>query len=116
VVTTLAEAVSAVRKVTSPAAGTIFDTHNTAGESEGPRELLRRDREHEAHVRVNERDGKHRGAGGYDFRPLLRAVRETRCRGWISVEVFDSSPGGRTTAQESRRYLRRIEAQVAAER
>ena len=51
--------------------------------------------------------------GDLDFAPIFRALRDVDYRGWISVEVFDTSPGGETIARRSIEYMRRVETQVA---
>ena len=53
------------------------------------------------------------GMGQVDFGPILRAVVESGYDGWISVEVFDFSPGAEETARQSIACLRR--ALAAAE-
>lgn len=111
VVNTLAEAVAVVEAIAHPAVQTMFDTHNGVAEKLPHGELIKKYRRHIRHIHVNEMDGRHPGAGNYDFAELLRALREITYRGWISVEVFDFSPGGERIAEEAMRRLRRAESQ-----
>jgi len=106
VVNTLAEAVAMVREINHPAVQTMFDTHNTAAETLPHDELLKKYRAHIRHVHLNEMDGRHPGAGNYDFKTPLRALREIGYRGWVSVEVFDFAPGGEKIAADSLQFLR----------
>jgi sugar phosphate isomerase/epimerase len=110
VVNTLAEAVSIVRAVDSPAVQTILDTHNTAGETESAPALLKRYMPFIRHVHLNELDGRRPGAGRYPFQTVFQSLRQLGYRGWISVEVFDFKPDGETVARLSRDYLRDIES------
>ena len=105
VVRTLGEAVAIVREIGSPFIQTMFDVHNAVDEAEPHVALLERYFEHIRHVHVNELDGRHCGAGDYDFKPLLGALRGLDYRGWISLEVFDFTPGPERIAGESLRHL-----------
>jgi sugar phosphate isomerase/epimerase len=106
VVNTLAQAMDVVRAVGSSAVQTIFDTHNTAGESETAPALLERYLPFIRHVHLNEMDGRRPGAGNYPFATLLQALQRLRYNGWLSVEVFDFKPDGETVARLAREFLR----------
>ena len=110
VVNTLAEAVAVVRAVDSPAIQTIFDTHNTAGESESVPVLLKRYLPFIRHVHLNEMDGRRPGAGDYPFGTVFDQLTQLRYKGWLSIEVFDFKPDGETVARLSRNYLRDLES------
>lgn len=114
VVNTLAEAVSIVRSVGSPAVQTMFDTHNTAAETEEPDRLIERYRAWIRHVHLNEWDGSAPGRGDYPFATVLGALRRTGYAGWLSVEVFDFRPDGETVAREALQYLTRLAARASA--
>jgi sugar phosphate isomerase/epimerase len=91
VINHLSEAVAIVRQICSPAVQTMFDTHNTADETEPHPELLKRYFSHIRHVHVNEMNGQEPGMGDYDFATLLKTLSELHYSGWISVEAFDFS-------------------------
>ncbi|MDX2178243.1 MAG: sugar phosphate isomerase/epimerase family protein [Bryobacteraceae bacterium] len=111
VILTLDEAASIVRQINSPAVQTMFDSHNAVDEREPHERLVARHFDLIRHVHVNEMDGGHCGTGDYDFKPVLRALRERDYPGWISLEAFKFEPGAETIARESIDYLRReIEA------
>ncbi len=110
VVQSLAEAVQIVREIDSPAIRTMFDVHNAVDESDPHAVLVDRYFDVIRHVHVNEMDGRHCGAGSYDFKPLFATLRGRAYNGWISLEAFDFSPGAERLAGESRRYL---ESQIA---
>lgn len=57
-----------------------------------------------AHVQDTNKQGP--GMGGVDFAPILRALVASGYAGWLSVEVFDYSPGAEETAAQSLTYLR----------
>jgi D-psicose/D-tagatose/L-ribulose 3-epimerase len=110
VVLTLEEAASIVREIGSPGVRTMFDVHNAIDEADPHDVLVDRHFELIRHVHVNELDGKHCGAGAYDFKPVLSMLRRRNYQGWVSLEAFDFSPGAERLANES---LRHLEAEIA---
>ena len=80
VVLTLEEAVGIVREIGSPGVRTMFDVHNAIDEAEPHAVLVDRYFDFIRHVHVNELDGKHCGAGDYDFKPVLDMLRRRSYR------------------------------------
>jgi D-psicose/D-tagatose/L-ribulose 3-epimerase len=105
VILSLAEAVSIVREIASPAVRTMFDVHNAIDEVEPHAVLIDRYFEFIRHVHVNELDGRHCGTGSYDFTPVLDTLARRGYQGWISLEAFDFTPGAERLAEESLRHL-----------
>jgi sugar phosphate isomerase/epimerase len=114
VITSLAEAVSVVKKIGSPAVRTMFDTHNAVNEAESHAVLVDRYFDLIRHVHVNEMDGRHPGTGDYDFKPLLSVLRKRNYAGWVSLEAFDFSPGAENVARDSLRFMEREIHQLTA--
>ena len=114
VVNTLAEAVEVVKAVNHPAVQTMFDFHNTADETESHEALVRKYFPYIKHVHVQEMDGTYLGTGTAlkDYVPAFRALKELGYNGWVSLEVFDFTPGPEKIATESMKTLRQIVAQV----
>ena len=109
VVQTLAEAAAIVREIGSPGLRAMFDVHNAIDETEPHAALVERYFDLIRHVHVNELDGRHCGAGAYDFKPLLEVLGRRGYAGWISLEVFDFSPGPERIAVESLRHLQSVD-------
>jgi D-psicose/D-tagatose/L-ribulose 3-epimerase len=105
VLQSLEEAASIVREIASAGVGTMFDTHNAVDETEPHAVLVDRYYDLIRHVHVNEMDGRHCGAGSYDFKPLLSVLRRRGYPGWVSLEAFDFTPGAEKLANDSLRYL-----------
>ncbi len=110
VVLTLEEAAAIVREIASPAVQTMFDVHNAIDEALPHAELVDRYFNCIRHVHVNELNGRHCGAGDYDYKPVLEVLRRRGYDGWISLEAFDFSPGADRLAAES---LRHLESEIA---
>jgi sugar phosphate isomerase/epimerase len=107
VVQSLEEAVGIVREIDSPGVRTMFDVHNAINEVEPHGELVDRWFDYIRHVHVNELDGKHCGAGNYDFKPVFETLARRGYRGWISLEAFDFSYGEERLVTESLHHLER---------
>src|SRR3954468_13518992 len=110
VILSLEEAVTIVNEIDSPAVRTMFDVHNAIDETEPHAVLVDRYFDYIRHVHVNELDGKHCGAGSYDFKPVLATLRRREFPGWVSLEAFDFTPGAERVANES---LRHLESEIA---
>src|SRR5258706_15640304 len=105
VVQSLEEAVGIVREIDSPGVRTMFDVHNAVNEVEPHADLVDHWFDYIRHVHVNELDGKHCGAGTYDFKPVFETLARRGYRGWISLEAFDFSYGEERLVTESLRHL-----------
>ena len=105
VVNTLDEAAAHVRQIGSPAVRTMYDSHNAVDEVEPHETLIDRHFDLIRHIHVNEMDGAHPRAGGFDFKPVFATLKRRHYNGWISLEAFDFTPGAERIANDSLRYL-----------
>jgi sugar phosphate isomerase/epimerase len=114
VVNTLAEATELVERINHPAIKTMFDFNNTADETEPFDVLLRKYYKNIHHVHVQEIGGKHLGTGNAvnDYIKAFQTLKDMRYNHWVSLEVFDFTPGGKTIANESMKTLKQIESKL----
>jgi sugar phosphate isomerase/epimerase len=63
-------------------------------------------------VQANDANLGYPGSGEIDFVPIFRALRDVGYDGFVSVEVFDFSPGPETIARKSIEYMRAASAQA----
>jgi len=111
VVNTLSEAMEVVKMADHPAISTMFDFHNTADETEPLEVLIEEYIDHIHHVQIQEMDGTYLGqTAAADYVPAFQAFERLGYDGWISLEVFDFSPGGETIARESMTVLKELAA------
>ncbi|HPD47207.1 MAG TPA: sugar phosphate isomerase/epimerase family protein [Anaerohalosphaeraceae bacterium] len=114
VVNVTSEAVEMVKQINHPAIQTMFDFHNTVDETEPFDVVIRTYYPNIRHVHVQEMDGKYLGTGDgrTAFVKAFQTLKELEYDKWVSLEVFDFSPGGRTIAVESMKVLREIESKL----
>ena len=107
VILTLDEAAQVVHDVNSPAVQTMFDSHNAIDEVEPHADIVAKHWDLIRHIHVNELDGSYpRPGGGYDFKPVLQIAKDSAFDGWVSMEVFDFTPGAEKMVTEAYDYLR----------
>ena len=103
---TAAEAVELIERIGSSHVRLHLDCKAMASESVPMTELIAR---HKAAVwpifTRTIRTGWDRALGSSILLPIFRALGEADYRGWVSVEVFDVSPGVEALARQSIRYM-----------
>ncbi len=104
---TAAEAMELVHQFESPWIQLHLDVKAMTAESTPIPELIRRHRSTLVHFHANDANLQGPGMGAIDFVPILRALQAIEYPGWISVEVFDESPGPNVLARQSIANLQR---------
>ncbi len=66
------------------------------------------------HFHVNDTNLLGPGMGETDYEPILRALVESEYDGWVSVEVFDYSPGAQHIAVASLRHMQDVLARLSS--
>ena len=114
VVNTTAEAMEIVDKIDHPAIQTMFDFHNTVDETETFEEIITNNFEFIQHVHVQEMDGQYLGTGDAATRYVkaFQTLKDLGYNKWVSLEVFDFTPGGKKIAEESIKVLKEIESKL----
>ncbi len=114
VVNTTEEAMAIVKTSNHPAIQTLFDFHNTVDERLSFVEIIDRYYPFIHHVHVMEMDGKYLGSGNgaADYLSAFQLLKDRGFDQWVSLEVFDFSPGPLTIARESMKTLKTIESRL----
>ncbi len=75
-------------------------------------ELIHRHTDICGHFHVNDINLLGPGMGDTDYHPILKALRDVAYDGWISVEVFDYSPGAEKIAKKSLDYMKQVLSKI----
>ncbi len=103
---TAAEGVQLCEMIGSPHCRLHLDVKAMSSESTPAPELIRANRTLLHHFHANDPNRQGPGFGEVDFVPIFQALGEIDYRGWVSVEVFDYTPGVERLARESINYMR----------
>lgn len=103
---TAAEAVELIQRIGSPQVRLHLDCKAMSSEKVPIPELIRHYHRLLAHFHANDPNRQGPGFGQLDFVPVFQALQEVGYQGWVSVEVFDYSPGIERLARESLLYMR----------
>lgn len=108
-INTCADAVALMDMVDHPAFVLHQDVKAMLGaESDSIPELIHRHKDVCGHFHVNDSNLLGPGMGETDFHPILGALLEVDYQGWVSVEVFDYTPGAEKIAKKSLDYMRDV--------
>ncbi len=102
---TAAQARSLIEAVGSSQVELLLDVKAMSTENLPVPELIKANIGNLVHFHANDPNRQGPGMGAVDFRPILEALDLERYSGWISVEVFDYSPGIEKLASSSIQYL-----------
>ncbi|HEX5444876.1 MAG TPA: sugar phosphate isomerase/epimerase family protein [Pirellulales bacterium] len=109
---TAADGVRLIEMIGSPRCRLHLDCKAMSSESTPIAEIIRRCAPWLVHFHANDPNRQGPGMGELDFVPILTALGEIDYRGWVSVEVFDYTPGPERLARESIDYLQRCAERV----
>ncbi|MFO0913908.1 MAG: sugar phosphate isomerase/epimerase family protein [Pirellulales bacterium] len=108
--------VELIRHLGSPFVRLHLDVKAMSSERLAIDENIRRHAPWMVHFHANDPNRQGPGMGDVDFAPIFQALLDVGYDGWVSVEVFDYSPGIERLAEASIEYMRRIEAEITRPR
>ena len=96
-----AEAMKMIKEIDHPNFLLHQDVKAMLSETDPVPDLIRDFADVTKHFHANDSNLLGPGMGSTDFVPIFEALNETGYDGWVSVEVFDYSPGAEQIAQKS---------------
>jgi len=107
-INTMAEGTALLREVNSPGVKLHLDVKAMSSEGRPIAETIRLEGGvNLAHFHANDPNLRGPGMGEMAFEPIMQALKDVKYAGWVSVEVFDFTPGAEATAEQSIRALKR---------
>jgi sugar phosphate isomerase/epimerase len=111
---TVSAGVELIKMVNSPNCRLHLDVKAMSSEVTPICDIIRANACHLAHFHANDANRRGPGMGEIDFVPILRTLREVGYDGWVSVEVFDYTPGVESLARDSIDYLKKCMSEATA--
>jgi sugar phosphate isomerase/epimerase len=107
-----ADAVELAEMVDSPHCQIMLDCKAMIHEADSMPTLIRRHRSWIKHFHANDPNLRGPGMGDLDFMPIFQALADIEFDRWVSVEVFDYTPGAEALARESIAYMNQCVAKL----
>tara|TARA_R110002049_G_scaffold285698_1_gene466726 strand:- start:128880 stop:129701 length:822 start_codon:yes stop_codon:yes gene_type:complete len=109
---TAAEARELAGMIGSDAIQLHLDVKAMSSEAEPIDAVIRDNGDAMIHFHANDPNRQGPGMGDVDFVPIFQALKDVGYDGWVSVEVFDYSPGVETLVGQSMSNMRKAEQSV----
>jgi sugar phosphate isomerase/epimerase len=102
------EAIEIIEEVAHPYLKLHLDVKAMCDEGKEIPEIIELGAKYLKHFHVNDKNLLGPGFGEVDYKPIIEKLKEIGYNGWLSVEVFDFSPGAEIIAEKSISYLKKF--------
>lgn len=104
--TSAAETIELLKRIDNPNIKLHLDVKAMFAEGGSIPSIISASRDYTIHFHANDPNLQGPGMGDLDFQPIADSLIDSGYDEWVSVEVFDYSPGAKTIAQESLKNLK----------
>jgi sugar phosphate isomerase/epimerase len=102
------EAIKIIEEINHPNLKLHLDVKAMSDEEKPIPEIIEIGAKYLKHFHVNDKNLLGPGFGEIDYKPIIEKLKEIGYNGWLSVEVFDFSPGAKVIAERSINYLKKF--------
>jgi sugar phosphate isomerase/epimerase len=102
------EAIEIIEEIAHPYFKLHLDVKAMSDEGKPIPEIIEIGAKYLKHFHVNDKNLLGPGFGEIDYKPIIEKLKEVGYNGWLSVEVFDFSPGPKAIAERSISYLKKF--------
>lgn len=106
------QAAKMIEAINHPRVALHQDVKAMLGEGKPLPEIIRSHGGITRHFHANDENLRGPGMGEIDYVPIFKALKETGYNGWVSVEVFDYTPGAEKTAIDSLTYMKDVWSRI----
>lgn len=107
-INTASQAIEIIKEVKHPNLKLHLDVKAMCDEGKPIPEIIKSSAEYLYHFHVNDENLLGPGFGEVDYKPIIEALKEIGYNEYLSVEVFDFSPGAKVIAEKSIEYLKKF--------
>jgi len=102
------EAIEIIEEINHPYLKLHLDVKAMSDEEKPIPEIIEMGAKYLKHFHVNDKNLLGPGFGDIDYKPIIEKLKKIGYNGWLSLEVFDFSPGPEIIAEKSIEYLKRF--------
>lgn len=107
-INTAEQAIEIIEEINHPNLKLHLDVKAMSDEEKTIPEIIEIGAKYLKHFHANDKNLLGPGFGEIDYKPIIEKLKEIGYDGWLSVEVFDFSPGPEKIAEKSIQYLKKF--------
>ncbi|MCX8081820.1 MAG: sugar phosphate isomerase/epimerase [bacterium] len=107
-INTAEEAIEIIEEISHPYLKLHLDVKAMSDEEKTIPDIIQSSKKYLKHFHANDKNLGGPGSGDIDFTPIINTLKQIGYDGWLSIEVFDFSPGPENIARKGIEYLKKF--------